>query len=233
MKAAGLPLTVNVVLHRDNLDRVPAIIALAERLGADRLELANTQYLGWALPNRDALLPTREQLDRAFVVASAARERLMGRMEIDLRHARLLRDVAARLHGGLGAALRPHRAGRHWCSRATPPQTLPGLVFESVRDRPLAEVWRDAPGLDRFRGDGWMAEPCASCPRKAIDHGGCRCQAYQLTGDAAATDPACSLSPAHGLIEAARLTAAAPPERGEPRYLYRTAPRITGMGTER
>ena len=224
VKAAGLPLTVNVVLHRDNLDRVPAIIALAERLGADRLELANTQYLGWALPNREALLPTREQLDRAFAVASAARERLMGRMEMiyvtpDYYAAwpRACMEGWARRYVHIaptGLVLPCHAA-----------HTLPGLVFESVRDRPLAEVWRDAPGLERFRGDAWMPEPCASCPRKGVDHGGCRCQAYQLTGDAAATDPACSLSPAHGLVEAARLTATVG-GRGKPGYRYRTLPRV-------
>ena len=104
--------------------------------------------------------------------------------------------------------------------------TLPGLVFESVRDRSLAEIWRAAPGLDRFRGDAWMPEPCASCPRKGVDHGGCRCQAYHLTGDAAATDPACSLSPSHGIVEAARLRASSPAALTAPRYLYRTAPRV-------
>ncbi len=222
VKAAGLPLTVNVVLHRDNLDRVTEIIALAERLGADRLELANTQYLGWALENRAALLPTREQLERAFAVASAARARLLGRMEMIYvtpdyyaSFPRACMEGWARRYVHIaptGLVLPCHAA-----------HTLPGLAFESVRDRPLAAVWRDAPGLERFRGDAWMAEPCASCPRKSFDYGGCRCQAYRLTGDAAATDPACSLSPAHGIIEAARLTAASP--RAEPRYLYRTLPR--------
>jgi PqqA peptide cyclase len=223
VKAAGLPLTVNVVLHRGNLDNIAAILALAERLGADRLELANTQYLGWALANREALLPTREQLDRAFAAASAARERLLGRMEIvyvtpDYYAAwpRACMDGWARRYVHIapsGLVLPCHAA-----------HTLPGLVFESVRGRPLAEVWRDAPGLNHFRGDAWMAEPCASCPRKSIDHGGCRCQAYRLTGDAAATDPACSLAPAHGLIEAARLAASG--ERPST-YIYRTLPRIT------
>ncbi len=223
VKAEGLPLTVNVVLHRDNLDHVEAVIALAERLDADRLELANTQYLGWALANREALLPTRDQLDRAFAVASAARERLLGKMEMvyvtpDYYAAwpRACMEGWARRYVHIaptGLVLPCHAA-----------HTLPGLAFESVRDKPLAAVWKDAPGLQRFRGDAWLPEPCASCPRKEIDHGGCRCQAYALTGDAAVTDPACSLSPAHGLIEAARLRASA--ERGEPRYLYRTAPRV-------
>ncbi len=223
VKAAGLPLTLNVVLHRDNLDDVPAILALAERLGADRLELANTQYLGWALANRDALLPAKEQLDRAFAAAGEARERLRGRMEIvyvtpDYYAAwpRPCMDGWARRYVHIapsGLVLPCHAA-----------HTLPGLVFESVRDKPLAEIWRSAPGLERFRGEAWMPEPCASCPRKGVDHGGCRCQAYQLTGDAAATDPACALSPSHGIVEAARLRASSP--REAPRYLYRTAPRI-------
>jgi pyrroloquinoline quinone biosynthesis protein E len=103
--------------------------------------------------------------------------------------------------------------------------TLPGLAFESVRAKSLAAIWKEAPGLQRFRGDAWLPEPCSSCTRKTIDHGGCRCQAHHLTGDASATDPACSLSPAHGIIEAARLAASAPRPRGTPRYLYRTAPR--------
>ncbi len=224
VKEAGLPLTVNVVLHRANIDRVEAIIALAERLRADRLELANTQYLGWALPNREALLPTRAQLDRAFAVASEARQRLLGRMEMvyvtpDYYAAwpRACMDGWARRYVHIaptGLVLPCHAA-----------HTLPGLVFESVRGRSLAAVWKDAPGLARFRGDAWMAEPCASCPRKGVDYGGCRCQAYHLTGDAAATDPACSLSPAHGIIEAARLSAGAPRPPEGPRYLYRTPPR--------
>jgi pyrroloquinoline quinone biosynthesis protein E len=228
VKAEGLPLTVNVVLHRENIGHVAAVIALAERLGADRLELANTQYLGWALANRAALLPTRDQLDRAFAIASAARQRLLGRMEMvyvtpdyHADYPRACMEGWARRYvhvAPTGLVLPCHAA-----------HTLPGLVFESVRDRPLAAVWKDAPGLAHFRGDGWMREPCASCPRKGTDYGGCRCQAYHLTGDAAATDPACSLSPAHGLIEAARLLAVsaaeARPAEG-PRYLYRTSPRL-------
>ena len=224
VKAAGLPLTVNVVLHRDNLDGVPGILALAEHLGADRLELANTQYLGWALENRAALLPTREQLDRAFAIASAARERLLGRMEIVYvtpdyyaTWPRACMDGWARRYVHItptGFVLPCHAA-----------HTLPGLEFENVRDRPLAEVWREAPGLNHFRGEAWMAEPCVSCPAREPNHGGCRCQAYRLTGDAAAVNPACSLSPAHGIIESARLTAASPRAAVEPRYQYRTPPR--------
>jgi pyrroloquinoline quinone biosynthesis protein E len=238
VKALGLPLTVNVVLHRQNLDHVGAIIALAERLRADRLELANTQYLGWALPNRDALLPTRVQLDRAFAIAAEARARLEGTMEMvfvtpDYYAAwpRPCMDGWARRYVQVapsGLVLPCHAA-----------HTLPGVRFESVRDRPLAAIWSDSPGMNLFRGQDWMSATCRGCERRGVDYGGCRCQAFHLTGDAAATDPACSLSPAHGLIEAARLRAAEP--RGEPggretgrapvlsarepRYLYRSAPR--------
>ncbi len=227
VKAEGLPLTVNVVLHRDNLDHVPSIIALAERLGADRLELANTQYLGWALPNRAALLPTRAQLDRAFAVASEARARLLGRMEMvyvtpDYYAAfpRACMEGWARRYVHLtptGLVLPCHAA-----------QTLPGVRFESVRERSLAWIWGESQGMNLYRGEAWMKEPCGSCARRGADYGGCRCQAYHLTGDAAATDPACSLSPAHGLIEEARLRASAPREGGEPRYLYRSAPARLG-----
>ncbi|WP_437729598.1 pyrroloquinoline quinone biosynthesis protein PqqE [Sorangium sp. So ce861] len=223
VKAEGLPLTVNVVLHRENIDHVPAIVALAERLGADRLELANTQYLGWALANRDALLPTRDQLERAFAIASEARERLLGRMEMvfvtpDYYAAwpRACMDGWARryLHIAPDGLVLPCHAAH----------TIPGLRFESVRERPLAWIWREAPSMNRFRGDGWMAEPCRGCDRREADFGGCRCQAYHLTGDAAATDPACSLSPAHGIVEEARLRAASA-GAAQPRYLHRGAPR--------
>ncbi|WP_437692952.1 pyrroloquinoline quinone biosynthesis protein PqqE [Sorangium sp. So ce176] len=223
VKAEGLPLTVNVVLHRANIENVPAIVDLAERLGADRLELANTQYLGWALANREALLPTRDQLERAFAVASAARERLLGRMEMvfvtpDYYAAwpRACMDGWARryLHVAPDGLVLPCHAAH----------TIPGLRFESARERSLAWIWREAPGMNRFRGDAWMPPPCQGCDRRAVDFGGCRCQAYHLTGDAAATDPACSLAPAHGIVEEARLRAAAP-ARPEPRYLYRSMPR--------
>jgi pyrroloquinoline quinone biosynthesis protein E len=227
VKAEGLPLTVNVVLHRDNIDHVPAIITLAERLGADRLELANTQYLGWALQNREALLPTRAQLDRAFAIASEARARLLGRMEMiyvtpDYYAAwpRACMEGWARryLHVAPTGAVQPCHAAH----------TLPGVRFENVRERPLGWIWRESPGMNLYRGEGWMKEPCGTCPRRAVDYGGCRCQAFHLTGDAAATDPACSLSPAHGLIEEARLRASAPRTPGEPRYLYRSAPARIG-----
>ncbi len=203
IKDLGLPLTLNTVLHRENLARVPEVIALAETLGADRLELANTQYLGWALLNRRALLPTREQLAQARAVAAEARRRLKGRMEVlfvtpdyYVEFPNACMDGWGRrflLVSPDGLVLPCHVA-----------HTLPGFAWESVRDRPLGDIWRDSPAFNAFRGEAWMPEPCRTCDRRATDFGGCRCQAYHLTGDAAATDPACSLAPSHALVGAAR-----------------------------
>ncbi len=204
-KELGVPLTLNTVLHRENLGRVAAIVALAEQLEVDRLELANTQYLAWALVNRDALLPTADQLAEARAVAAAARERLRGRMEVAFvmpdyysEHPKACMDGWGRrflLVSPAGVVLPCHLA-----------HTLPGIAFDNVRDRPLAEIWAGA-GFERFRGEAWMPEPCRSCDRRALDFGGCRCQAFHLTGDVAATDPACALAPAHAVVERARASA--------------------------
>ncbi|RLV10005.1 pyrroloquinoline quinone biosynthesis protein PqqE [Streptomyces griseocarneus] len=204
VKEAGLPLTLNAVLHRATIGRAGALIELAERLGADRLELANAQYYGWALLNRRALLPTREQLAAVEPVIRAARERLAGRLEIVY--------VVADLYEGV-----PKPCMHGWGSRqltVTPngdvlpcpaAAQIPGLGVVNVARARLADIWFDSPAFNRFRGTGWMREPCRSCARKEIDHGGCRCQAFQLTGDASATDPVCALSPHHAaLAEAVR-----------------------------
>ena len=217
VKEAGLPLTVNVVLHRKNLDHVEAIIALAEGLRADRLELANTQYHGWALANRDALMPTREQLDRAQLAATEAKARLRGRMEVLYVKPDYFETFPKSCMDGWGArfvTVAPN--GRvHPCHAAA---SLTGMRFESARERSLEWIWTESPSFNAFRGDAWMSEPCRSCDRKAIDFGGCRCQAFALLGDAAATDPACSRSPHHALIDEAREQGAG---AGEIRFLYR------------
>jgi pyrroloquinoline quinone biosynthesis protein E len=209
VKGLGFPLTINTVLHRDNLDRVADVIALAEELSADRLELANTQYLGWALVNRKALLPSREQLDRARELALAARERLKGKMEVLFVVPDYYREFPPACMDGWGRrfllvspdglALPCHVA-----------HEIPGMTFEKVGSRPLAEIWAAPEGLGRFRGTDWMPEPCRSCERRDVDFGGCRCQAYFLTGDAAATDPVCVKSPRHELVAAARAEQGAP-----------------------
>jgi pyrroloquinoline quinone biosynthesis protein E len=189
-------------------------------LGADRLELANTQYLGWALPNRVALLPTQAQLARAREIAGEARRRLRGRMEVLFVTPDYYTDLPKACMDGWGRrfiVMSPDGLVLP-CHAA---HTLPGLRFESVKDRPLREIWLDSPGFNAFRGESWMPEPCRSCERRGIDFGGCRCQAFHLTGNADATDPTCHLSPDHGLIEAAR-DAAAAAERPAP-LVYRTA----------
>jgi pyrroloquinoline quinone biosynthesis protein E len=209
VKELGFPLTLNVVLHRENLGRVAEVIALAESLAADRLELANTQYLGWALVNRRTLLPTREQLDAAREVARAARRRLQGRMEVLFVTPDYYAEFPKACMDGWGQrflivapdglVLPCHAA-----------HALPGLTFDNARTRSLEDIWRQSSAFGAFRGEAWMPEPCRSCDRRAVDFGGCRCQAYQLTGDATATDPACSLAPAHALVEVARVEALDP-----------------------
>ena len=209
VKGLGMPLTINVVLHRENLDHVADVIALAETLNADRLELANTQYLGWALANRRMLLPTRAQLDAAREVARQARRRLRGRMEVLFVTPDYYADVPKACMDGWGRrflVVAPDGLVLP-CHAA---HTLPGLTFDNARERPLAEIWQDSGAFGAFRGEAWMPEPCRSCERRTVDFGGCRCQAYHLTGDAAATDPACSLAPSHGLIETARAEAQTP-----------------------
>jgi pyrroloquinoline quinone biosynthesis protein E len=219
VKQLGLPLTLNVVLHRANLDRVDAIVAMAERLGADRLELANVQLVSWALANVEALLPTRAQIDRARAVAQQARERLAGRIEVVFVLPDWHADRPRACMDGWGrrfvvvapdGAVLPCHAAR----------SLP-IAFEGVRDGPLARVWRDGQGMQQFRGEAWMPDPCRGCDRRAIDFGGCRCQAFALTGDLRATDPACGLAPQHGIVREARRKADVDAGASERRWIYR------------
>ncbi len=211
VKELGLPLTLNVVLHRENIDRVDAIVAMAERLGADRLELANVQLVSWALENRGALLPSAAQLEHARGVAAAARRRLEGRMQVVFVLPDWHADRPRACMDGWGrrfAVVAPDGAVLP-CHAA---RSLP-LAFETVRTRPLSAVWSEGEALGAFRGDAWMSEPCRSCDRRDIDFGGCRCQAFALTGDLHATDPACGLAPHHSLIRAARDEAERPAAR--------------------
>jgi pyrroloquinoline quinone biosynthesis protein E len=200
-----LPLTINVVLHRQNLDEVEDIIALAERLGAERLELANAQFLGFAYENRAALMPSREKLELARAKVQAARERLTGKLEILF--------VLPDYHAG-----RPRTCMSGWGERyivVTPDgrampchaaHVLP-LEFPDVRSESLASIWHTSPAFQRYRGTDFLGEPCHSCERRELDRGGCRCQTYLLTGDASATDPVCALSPLHGDVVALRAPA--------------------------
>jgi pyrroloquinoline quinone biosynthesis protein E len=190
---AGMSLSINVVIHRGNADRVDRIVSLAEELGADRLELANVQFLGWAHDNRLLLLPTHAQIEAARAAASRAKiavafvtpDHFTGRP-------RACMDGWGRrfLHIAPDGAVLPCHAARN----------IPGLSLERVGSRSLEAIWSDGPDFQAFRGESWMREPCRSCDRRGIDFGGCRCQAFALTGDASATDPACALSPEHALV---------------------------------
>jgi pyrroloquinoline quinone biosynthesis protein E len=212
VREAGLALTLNFVIHRHNAERVPDMIELGHTLGAGRIEIAHVQYYGWGLINRAALLPTRAQLDAVTAAVEAARERLKGQLVIDY----VVPDYYARrpkacMGGWARRFINVSPAGRALPCHAA--ETLPGFEFPSVREHTLAEIWERDPAFERFRGTEWMPEPCRSCARREIDWGGCRCQAFAFTGDAARTDPACALAPDHELILAAvaERPATAPP----------------------
>ncbi len=215
---AGLPLTINAVIHRANLHQVGAFIDLAVELGARRLEVAHTQYYGWALANRGALMPPRKDVEQAIALVEAARTRLKGELVIDM----VIPDYYARYPkpcaGGWGrVAINVSPAGKALPCHAA--ESIPGLDFWNVRDHSLHEIWNDSPAFRAFRGTEWMREPCRSCDRREIDWGGCRCQALALTGDAEATDPACHKSPHHERIAA---IAAAEAEAGAEAIRWRS-----------
>ncbi|HXJ95193.1 MAG TPA: pyrroloquinoline quinone biosynthesis protein PqqE [Terriglobia bacterium] len=218
--------TLNIVVHRRNLDRLEEMIALAAESGAQRVEIAHVQYYGWALRNRDALLPARDQVQRSIEIVETARQRLQGRLRIDF----VLPDYYAKypkpcmngwghqqmLIDPSGRALPCHAAG-----------ALPGMEFSNATERPLRWIWEDSPAFNRFRDESWMPEPCRTCDRRARDFGGCRCQAFLLTGDAAATDPVCTLAPTHQLVENAVQHAnngSAGEESWSAAWVYRTDP---------
>jgi pyrroloquinoline quinone biosynthesis protein E len=217
VRAAGLPLTINAVVHRQNLDHLAEIIDLAVESGAQRLEVAHVQYYGWALVNRAALMPSRAQSERAIELVRAARERLKGVLAIDY----VVPDYYARYPkpcmGGWGRQnLNITPSGKVLPCHAA--ETITSLSFESVTERPLAEIWYRSAAFNAFRGTAWMPEPCRSCDRRTIDFGGCRCQAFAIAGRAEATDPACSLSPLHDALVATANEAA----RSEPPpFVYR------------
>jgi pyrroloquinoline quinone biosynthesis protein E len=194
VRDAGFPLTVNVVLHRANIGRMAAIIGLAEGLGAERLELANTQYYGWAFNNRGTLLPTREQIDTAVAVVTKERKRLLGKLRILFVTPDYYSDRPKPCMEGWGRRfLTVNPIGN-----ALPCPTageIKDLHFDNVRDHSLEWIWNESPAFNRFRGTDWMPLPCRECEFREVDFGGCRCQAALLTGDPNATDPACSLSP--------------------------------------
>ncbi len=201
-REAELPLSMNVVLHRFNLDQLEEIINLCVAWGAERLELANTQYYGWALLNRERLLPRLEQLEKAEAVYQRKKQALRGKTEIIWVRPDYYESFPKPCMGGWGQihiTVSPDGTVLP-CPVAS---TIRTLHFESVRDYPLPWIWRESPAFNKFRGFEWMPEPCRNCDRRFKDFGGCRCQAFALTGDAANTDPVCQWAPAHHLVEAA------------------------------
>ena len=198
----GFPFTLNVVIHRLNIAEVPELIRLADELGAQRLELANTQFYAWGAENRRALMPTREQYLRAEEIAVEAIPRYRGKLEIVFVQNDYLSGEPKPCMGGWGRSyICINPSGEVLPCHAA--KVIPGLSFESVRDGSLANIWRNSPGMNAFRSDAWMLEPCRSCARKDIDFGGCRCQAFMLAGNAAEADPICRLSAHHATVETA------------------------------
>jgi pyrroloquinoline quinone biosynthesis protein E len=199
IKKHEYPMVLNCVLHRHNIDHVQQILEMAEAMQAEYVELANTQYYGWAYVNRDQLLPTREQLQRAEEVTNKFRERVGKSMRIFFVVPDYYENRPKACMNGWGAVFLTITADGLAlpCHEA---RQLPGLTFPNVRDHDLRSIWYDSPGFNAYRGDAWMKEPCRTCPEKVKDFGGCRCQAYMLTGDAANADPVCDLSPHHHLV---------------------------------
>lgn len=196
VKEAGLPLTVNAPIHRQNIHNVPRMIEFAIDLGAGRIEIAHIQYYAWALKNRAALMPTKEAFMESARYVESVRESLKGILVIDM----VVPDYYAKfpkpcMGGWARGIVNITPSGRVLPCHAA--ESITHLAFDNVKDRPLADIWLNGDAFQKYRGTSWMKEPCRSCPRKEIDFGGCRCQAFALTGDATNTDPACSLSPMH------------------------------------
>lgn len=207
IKKYDYPMVLNVVLHRLNIDHVGSILEMAERIGAEYVELANTQYYGWAWLNRRRLIPSREQLVRAEETTQRFRERVGRRMKVFFVVPDYFETRPKPCMNGLGSVflmIAPDGAALP-CHAA---RMLPGLAFPNVRQASIQTIWYDSPAFNRFRGEAWMKEPCRSCPERTRDFGGCRCQAYLLSGDPANADPVCSLSPHHHLVTQAIALAA-------------------------
>jgi pyrroloquinoline quinone biosynthesis protein E len=202
IKSHSIAFTANLVVHRHNLDRLGTMISFLETFQPDHIEIANAQYYGWALRNRTALMPTREQIERAIGTVTASQQRLQGKIRIDFVVADYHASFPKACMGGWGRvtmlidpggqAMPCHAAG-----------VIPGLKFDSVRNSSLEWIWRESSVFNAFRGESWMPEPCRSCERRTEDFGGCRCQAFLLAGDARLTDPVCSLAPTHAVVESA------------------------------
>ncbi len=217
----GLALTINAVMHRSNLDDLPRMIEMARELGARRIEIACVQFYGWALKNRAALQPTRAQVDEAKAIVASARADPAERLVIDFVPPDYYADYPKACMGGGWGSTGLNIAPDGTVLPCHAAQTMTHLQFPNVQTTPLREIWYGSAAFNAYRGDDWMAEPCRSCPRKAVDHGGCRCQALALTGDAAATDPVCRKSPDRAKVDALLAEGDA---KGPADWAYRISP---------
>ena len=226
VRAHRIGLTLNFVIHRQNLDRLEEMIAFGGESGAGRLEFAHVQYYGWAFANRDRLLPTQDQVDRSIRLLQEAEARLRGKVRVEDVVPDYYAKYPKACMGGWGRKLMLITPGGDVlpCHAA---QIIPGLRFENVKNKPLREIWDFSDAFQKFRGEEWMPEPCRSCDRRAQDFGGCRCQAFLLAGDAAVTDPVCTLTPRRLIVEeiiAAANPATPMPAATKPDWLYRPNP---------
>jgi PqqA peptide cyclase len=226
MRAHRIGLTLNFVIHRQNLDRLEEMIAFGEASGAGRLEFAHVQYYGWAFANRERLLPTRDQVDRSIALLQQAEARLRGKVRVEYVVPDYYAKYPKACMGGWGRKLMLITPSGDVlpCHAA---HIIPGLRFDNVRDKPLREIWNSSEAFQKFRGEDWMQDPCRSCDRRAQDFGGCRCQAFLLAGDPAATDPVCTLTPRRQIVEeiiAAANAAPAAPVPAKLDWFYRPNP---------
>jgi PqqA peptide cyclase len=200
VKKHRIGFTLNFVIHRENLHQLEAMIALTEEIGPGRVEFAHVQYYGWAFSNRDRLLPSRAQLDRSLEILKCAQERLQGQIRVEYVVPDYYAKYPKPCMGGWGrkVILIAPNGDALPCHAA---RVIPGLSFENVENHSLRELWEESEAFRKYRGEDWMLEPCKSCERRAVDFGGCRCQAYLLAGRAEAADPVCSLSPGRPLVD--------------------------------
>jgi PqqA peptide cyclase len=225
LKQRRVALTLNFVIHRRNIDQLAEMLALAESSSASRIEFANVQYYGWAFANRENLLPTREQLDRSVELLKRAGERLRGKIHVEFVVPDYYAKYPKACMGGWGQKLMlvTPTGDALPCHAA---QIIPGLHFDNLKDRSLREIWEKSEAFQKFRGEEWMPEPCKSCDRRGRDFGGCRCQAFLLTGDATATDPVCYLAPQRPMVDAilGAVNESSTEPLVKPTWLYRSNP---------
>ncbi len=225
VKDRRIGFTLNFVIHRQNLGQLEEMITLTEELAPGRVEFAHVQYYGWAFANREWLLPTREQLDRSLEILKDAEERLRGRIRVEWVVPDYYAKYPKPCMGGWGrkVLLVTPTGDALPCHAA---RVIPGMSFENVQERSLKQIWDDSAAFRKFRGEDWMQEPCKTCDRRAQDFGGCRCQAFLLAGDAAATDPVCSLAPKRSIVAAilSEVNSAPMQTAKQPDWIYRPNP---------